>query len=135
MAGFGHNTWQPSLKPNTHSVIRRTGNWETEFLESNGKWFKSSLIVIAKASHHKTSMETCLARRQPPKNMAFWVQPCIHYSNVQMGKQWRDTLKEAKLNLTSILFKHYSAIIEAKQCTLQEKVPIISKTKPNEKKP
>ena len=36
-----------------------------------------------------------------------------------MEKQWRDTLKEAELSLTSTLIQHYSSIIEAEKQTLE----------------
>ena len=47
------------------------------FLEQKGKRQKSALIILAKASHHKALMETCLSRNTPPRNMALWIQPHI----------------------------------------------------------
>ena len=48
-----------------------------------------------------------------------WVQPHIYHSNTQVEKQWRDTLNEAELNLTSMLIRHYSSVIKAKKATLE----------------
>ena len=36
------------------------------FLQCRGKRLKSAFIILAKASHHKLFMETCLSRNTPP---------------------------------------------------------------------
>ena len=120
LSGILNKTILP--QPPSRKTMQFGMEFETErttFLDSKGKRLKSALIVIAKASHHKNFMETCLARRQPPKNMTLWVQPHIYHSNTQVEKQWRDTLKEAELSLTSTLIQHYSSIIEAEKQTLE----------------
>ena len=72
-----------------------------------GKRLKAALTIIAKASHHKAFMETCLMR-----NMSLWVQPHIHHSNPDVEKQWKDTLHQASLNLTTTFIQHYMKIIK-----------------------
>ena len=81
-------------------------------LEKEGSKLRSSLIAIAKASHHKTFMETCLARNQPPKNMRAWVEPHIYRTNPQLEQEWRDTLHGVSLHLVSILIRHFGLIIK-----------------------
>ena len=55
-----------------------------------------------------------------PKNMSLWVQPHIYNSNPKVEKQWKDTLHQALLNLTTTLIDHYKAVIRAEQDTLEE---------------
>ena len=40
------------------------------FIDVRGKRLKAELTIIAKASHHKAFMETCLMRNSPPRNMS-----------------------------------------------------------------
>ena len=42
------------------------GPARTTFIETKGKRLKAALTIIAKASHHKTFMETCPMRNSPP---------------------------------------------------------------------
>lgn len=55
-----------------------------------------------------------------PKNMSLWVQAHIYNSNPKVEKQWKDTLHQASLNLTTTLIDHYKAVIRAEQDTLEE---------------
>ena len=89
------------------------------FIETKGKHLKAALTIIAKASHHKLFMETCLMRNSPPKNMSLWVQPHIYHSDLEVEKQWRDTL-QASLNLTTTLIKHYKKVIKNEQDELEK---------------
>ena len=119
LSGILNKTIQ-SISPQTSSqppTNPTTG--QPPLLDSRGKRFKAALIVIAKASHHKTFMETCLARNQPPRNMSLWVQPHIYHSNQEVEKLWKDTLSEASRNLTLILIKHYASLIKTEQETLE----------------
>ena len=93
----------------------------TSFLETRGKRLKAALTIIAKASHHKTFMETCLMRnRSPPRNMSLWVQLHIYHSDPDVEKQWRDTLHQASLNLTTTLIEHYKKVIKNEQDTSEK---------------
>ena len=73
-----------------------------------------------KASHHKAFMETCLMRNSLPRNMSLWVQPHIYHSNAEIEKQWKDTLHQASLSLTSTLIQHYMRVIKSEQGTLEK---------------
>ena len=133
LLGILNKTMQQPPQPN--SQIKEV-NDRAPFLESRGKRLKAALIILAKSSHHKTFMETCMARHQPPKNMSLWVQPHIYHSNAQVEKHWRDTLHEAGLNLTSILIKHYASVIKAEQETIEtirkEVIDYIKQANPRE---
>ena len=82
-----------------------------ELFEDEAKRFKSCLIKIAKASHHRTFMETCLNAKSPPRNMRLWVEPHIYHSSKEVEKEWRETLTTASLKLLSTLIKHYTRVI------------------------
>ena len=56
------------------------------FIETKGKRLKAALTIIAKASHHKNFMETCLIRNSSPKNISLWVQPRIYTTWIQKSK-------------------------------------------------
>ena len=119
LSGILNKTVQDTRpKPNPTPTIQENEGFS--FIEAKGKRLKSALIILAKASHHKTFMETCLMRNAPPRNMAVWVQPHIYHSNPQIEKQWRETLNEASLSLTNLLIKHYSKIIQTEQETIEE---------------
>ena len=90
------------------------------FIETKGKRLKAALTIIAKASHHKTFMEICLMRNSPPKNMSLWVQPHIYHSDPEVERQWRDTLHQASLNLTTTLIEHYKKVIKNEQDELEK---------------
>ena len=92
----------------------------TNFIEVRGKRLRVALTIIAKASHHKAFMETCLMQNSPPRNMSLWVQPHIYHSNPDVEKQWKDTLHQASLNLTTTLVQHYTRVIKAEQETLEK---------------
>ena len=92
----------------------------TNFIEVRGKRLRAALTIIAKASHHKAFMETCLLRNSSPRNMSLWVQPHIYHSNPDVEKQWKDTLHQASLNLTTTLVQHYTRVIKAEQETLEK---------------
>ena len=51
--------------------------------------------------------------------MSLWIQPHIYHSNAEVEKQWKDTLHQASLNLTTTLIDHYKAVIRAEQQTLE----------------
>ena len=85
-------------------------------LREDGRKLKATLIALAKASHHKTFMERCLTRNQPPKNMKPWMEPHIIYrSNTTIERKWRDILHNASLNLVSLLINHVGSIIPTKK--------------------
>ena len=93
------------------------------FLDEKSKKLKASLIILAKASHHRTFMETCLHAKTPPRNICLWVEPHIYHATKETEKEWRDTLVTASLKLLATLIKHYSKIIEEKHkldSTLEE---------------
>ena len=92
----------------------------TNFIEVRGKRLRAALTIIAKASHHKAFMETCLVRNSPPRNISLWVQPHIYHSNPDVEKQWKDTLHQASLDLTTTLIQHYTRVIKAEQETLEK---------------
>ena len=100
-----------------HTTINATN--ET-FLDEKFKKLKSSLIVLAKASHHRTFMETCLNAKSPPKNMRLWVEPHIYHLTKEVEKEWRDTLTTASLKLLASLIRHYTKIIEEEKRTLEK---------------
>ena len=121
LSGILNKTVQniPTPQESQIEINKPTENNTSSFLETTGKNLKSSLIIMVKASHHKTFMETCLMRNSPPKNMSLWVQPHIYHSNSQVEKQWKDTLHQASLNLTSTLINHYAKIIKNEQENLE----------------
>ena len=63
---------------------------QQQSLQEDGKNLKATLIALAKASHHKTFMETCLTRNQPPKNVKPWIEPHIYRSNTTIERKWRE---------------------------------------------
>ena len=89
------------------------------FLEEKQKSLKASLIILAKASHHKTFMETCLHAKTPPRTMCLWVEPHIYHSTKETEREWRDTLVTASLKLLGTLIKHYSKIINEEKQKLE----------------
>ena len=89
------------------------------FLEEKARKLKASLITLAKASHHKTFMETCLNARTPPKSMCLWVEPHIYHATREVEKEWKDTLITASLKLLGTLIKHYTKAIEEEKHTLE----------------
>ena len=84
------------------------------------KRLKAALIIIAKASYHKTFVETCLTRNQPPKGMKLWSEPHIYHSNNQIEKEWRQILEAASLSLLSALIRHYTSVIREEKQTIRE---------------
>lgn len=86
------------------------------FLEEKSKKLKASLIILGKASHHKTFMETCL---HAPRNMCLWVEPHIYYTTKEAEREWRDTLVTASLKLLGNLVKHYSKLITEEKHILE----------------
>lgn len=87
------------------------------FFDDKFKKLKSSLIVLAKASHHRTFMETCLDAKSPPRNMRLWVEP---HPTKEVAKEWRDTLTTASLKLLASLIRHYTKIIEEEKRTFEK---------------
>ena len=131
LTGILNRTIQP--EPQRDSPVDDGPTQTTSFIETKGKRLKAALTVIAKASHHKTFMETCLMRNSPPKNILLWVQPhIIYHSDQKVKKQWRDTLHQASLNLTTTLIEHYKRVIKNEQGKLEkinkEIIPIICNT-------
>ena len=59
-------------------------------------------------------------RNSPPRNVSLWVQPHIYHSNPDVEKQWKDTLHQASLNLTTTLVQHYAKVIKEEQETLEK---------------
>ena len=84
-------------------------------LEEKSKKFKASLIILAKASHYRTFMETFLHAKTPPKNMCLWVEPHIYRATKETEKEWKDTLVTASLKLLETPIKHSKVIEEEKQ--------------------
>ena len=111
---------EPEPQPSTSRAHAEPGTSSQVFLEQKGKRLKSALIILAKASHHKAFMETCLSRNTPPRNMALWVQPHIYHSNQEVEKEWRDVLYRASLDLTNTLVRHYGQIITSERKILDE---------------
>ena len=111
---------EPEPQPSTSGAHTEPGTSSQSFLEQKGKRQKSALIILAKASHHKAFMETCLSRNTPPRNMALWVQPHIYHSNQEVEKEWRDVLYRTSLDLTNTLVKHYGQVIASEKKTLDE---------------
>ena len=52
--------------------------------------------------------------------MSLWVQPHIYHSDPEVEKQWRDTLHQASLDLTTTLVEHYKRVIKKEQDTLEK---------------
>ena len=100
-----------------HNAIPATGQ---TFFDEKFKKVKSSLIILAKASHHRTFMETYLKEKNPPRNMRLWVEPHIYHSTKEVEKEWRDTLTTSSLKLLATLIKHYTKTIEEEKQTLEE---------------
>ena len=92
---------------------------QQQSLQKDGKKLKATLIALAKASHHKTFMETCLTRNQPPKNMKPWIEPHIYRSNTTIERKWRDILHNASLNLVSLLINHFGSIVQEETLKLR----------------
>ena len=107
-------------EPQEDSPVDEGPTQTTTFIDTRGKRLKAALTIIAKASHHKTFMETCLMRNSPPKNMSLRVQSHIYHSDPEVEKQWRDTLQQASLNLTKTLIEHYKKVIKNEQDTLEK---------------
>ena len=99
--------------------IKQLNQTDESFFEDKYKKLKSSLIVLAKASHHRTFMETCLNAKTPPKNMRLWVEPHIYHSSKEVEREWRETLTTAFLKLLASLIKHYTKIIDEEKQTLE----------------
>ncbi|MCG8624013.1 MAG: hypothetical protein MJE68_18735, partial [Proteobacteria bacterium] len=76
-------------EPQEDSPVDEGPTQTTTFIDTRGKRLKAALTIIAKASHHKKFMETCLMRNSPPEKMS-WVQPHIYHSDPEVEKQWRD---------------------------------------------
>ena len=100
----------------TNQTINPT---DESFFEDKYKKLKASLIVLAKASHHRTFMETCLNAKNPPRNMRLWVEPHIYHSSKEVEKEWKETLTTASLKLLASLIKHYTKIIDEQKQTLE----------------
>lgn len=91
-----------------------------ENLTQRGKRLRASLIILAKANHHKNFMENCLKSRRPPKSMTLWCKPYIYHSNSQVEREWRDILQQGSLKLVSILIKHYAVLIISEKETIAQ---------------
>ena len=91
----------------TTTDLTETNQPNDTFFEDKAKKLKSSLIILAKASHHRTFMETCLNTKTPPRNMCLWVEPHIYHSSKEADREWRETLVTASLKLLATLIKHY----------------------------
>lgn len=118
LSGILNKSVQPEGQKETSVDDRLTQT--ANFIDIRGKRLKAALTIIAKASHHKAFMETCLMRNSPPRNMSLWVQPHIYHSNPDVEKQWKDTLHQASLDLTTTLIEHYTKVIRAEQETLDK---------------
>ena len=59
-----------------------TNTSEETFFENKVKKLTSSLIILAKASHHRMFMEMCLSAKTPPRSMRLWVEPHIYHTTV-----------------------------------------------------
>lgn len=92
------------------------------------KRWKASLIILAKANHHNTFMETCLKNKNPPKSMRLWCKPHIYHSNSDIEREWKDTLQTASLKLVGILVKHHARIIRKEKETMQQVMSSVNKT-------
>ena len=97
-------------------------------ITEKGKRWKASLIILAKANHHKNFMETCLKNKNPPKSMSLWCKPHIYHSNSDTEREWKDTLQTASLKLVSILVKHHTRIIRKEKQTMQEVMSTVNTT-------
>ena len=95
-------------------------------LDEKAKQLKASLIILAKASHHRTFMETCLHAKTPPRNMCLWVEPHIYHTSKETEKEWKDTLITASLKLLGTLVKHYSKIIEEEKDKLKTTIDTVT---------
>ena len=121
LSGILNNTIkEPEPQPSTSRAYAEPGFSNQTFLEQKGKRQKSALIILAKASHHKAFMETCLSHNTPPRNMALWIQPHIYHSNWKVEREWRDVLYRASLDLTNTLIKHYGQVIASERKTLDD---------------
>lgn len=118
LSGILNKTIQ--AEPQRDSPVDENSTQTTSFIETRGKHLKAALTIIAKASHHKMFMETCLMRNSPPKNMSLWVQPHIYHSDPEVEKQYGDTLHQASLNLTMTLINHYKKAIKNEQDALEK---------------
>ena len=118
LSGILNKTLQP--EPQKDSPVDEGPTQTITFIETRGKRLKAALTIIAKASHHKTFMETCLMRNSPPRNMSLWVQQHIYHSDQEVERQWRDTLHQASLNLTMTLIEHYKKVIKNEQDALEK---------------
>ena len=118
LSGILNKTIQPDGPKET--PVDEGPTQTTNFIETRGKRLKAALTILAKASHHKAFMETCLMRNSPPRNMSLWVQPHIYHSNADVEQQWKDTLHQASLNLTTTLIQHYTKVIKDEQDTLEK---------------
>ena len=103
---------QPEAQTETLVDERFTLTQTTNFIEVRDKRLRAALTIIAKASHHKAFMESCLMRNSSARNMSLWVQPHIYHSNPDVEKQWKDILHQGSLNLTTILVQHYARVIK-----------------------
>ena len=112
-----NKTLQP--EPQRDNPVDDGPTQTTSFIETR-KRLKAALTIIAKASHHKMFMGTCLMRNSPPKNISLWVQSHIYHSDPEVEKQWRDTLHQASLNLTTTLIKHYKKVIKNEHDELEK---------------
>lgn len=60
------------------------------WLMEKAKRLRTSLTVLAKASHRKIFMETCHTTKTPPRSMCLWVEPHIYHSDKHVETEWRD---------------------------------------------
>ena len=71
LSGILNKSIQPEGQKETPVDDRLTQTTQTaNFIDVRGKRLKAELTIIAKASHHKAFMETCLVRNSPPRNMS-----------------------------------------------------------------
>ena len=91
----------------TATSLAGTNSTNKTFLEEKAKKLKASLTILAKASHHKSFMETCLNAKTPPRSMCLWVEPHIYHSTKEIENEWIDILTTASLKLLVTLIKHY----------------------------
>ena len=95
-------------------------------ITEKGKRCKASLIILAKANHHRNFMETCLKNKNPPKSMSLWCKSHIYHSNSDVEREWKDTLQTASLKLVSILVKHHARFIRKEKQTMQEVMSMVN---------
>ena len=72
---------------------------------------------MAKPSHHKAFLETCLPRNSPPRNMLVWIKPQDNHYSTRIEQQWNDILKKASRDLTTALIQHYNEVIQCEKDT------------------